>query len=77
MLQNGDIELVRITWVLGCQEPQKANVIFENSTFEIAYRENFVKIKKLIRFGQKCSNLGIWAQKFQKQMSGLKSGPLK
>ena len=42
----------------------KANVRFESSTFKIEYRQNFVKIWKLIRFGPKCPNLCIWAGKF-------------
>ena len=35
------------------------NVRFEVSTFEIGYSRNYVKIRKLIRFGAKCSSLGI------------------
>ena len=35
----------------------KANVRFDISTFKIEYRQNFVKIRKLIRFGPKCPNL--------------------
>ena len=55
----------------------KTNVRFETGTFEIGYWQNFVKISKLIRFGPKCLNLGIWAPNFHKPMSNLKSGPLK
>ena len=51
----------------------KTKIRFEISTFEIGYRQNFVKIRKLIIFGPKCPNLGIWAQNFQKQMANLKS----
>ena len=36
---------------------------FEISTFETGYRQNFVKIKKLILFGTKSLNFGFWAQK--------------
>ena len=32
------------------------------------YRQNFVKVRKLIFFGPKCPNLGIWPQNFRKQM---------
>ena len=55
----------------------KTGVRFETSTFEIGYRENFVKIKKSIAFGPKCTNLGIWAQTFGKRMSDLKSATSK
>ena len=34
--------MVCVNWVIGCQQPQKANVWFEIITFEIAYRKNFV-----------------------------------
>ena len=50
----------------------KNNVRFEISTFEIGYMRNFAKIRKLILFGPKCENLGIWAQNFRKIMSDLK-----
>ena len=40
----------------------KTNNKFEISTSEIGYMGNFVKIRSLILFGQKCPNLGIWAQ---------------
>ena len=49
------------------------NVRFKISTFEIGYMQNFVKIRKLILFDLKCLLLEIWAQTFQKPMSGLKS----
>ena len=55
----------------------KTSVRFENSTFDKGHRENFVKIKKLTPFDPKCTNLGIWAQKPEKQMSDLKSAPSK
>ena len=44
----------------------KTNVRFEISTFEIGYKGNFVKIRKLILFGPKCPNVSIWAQNFGK-----------
>ena len=44
---------------------------------KIAYRQNFVKTKKLILFGPKCSDLGIWARNFRKQRSDLQSAPSK
>ena len=53
------------------------NVRFENITFEVGYKRNLGKIRKLILFGPKYLNLGIWAQHFGKQMSDLKSAPLK
>ena len=49
----------------------KINVKFKISTFEIEYMRNFVKIRKLIFFGLKCPNLGIWAENFQRQMTNL------
>ena len=55
----------------------KTNVRFEISTFEIGCMRNFAKIRKLILFGSKCTNLGIWARNFRKPMSGLKSAPSK
>ena len=59
------------------QNFQKTKVRLEISTFKIQYRQNFVKIRKLIYFGPKCPNFGIWAQKFRKPMSNLKSAPSK
>ena len=53
------------------------NVRFEISTFEIGYRQNFAKIRKLIIFDPKCPYLGIWAQNFQIPMSDLKSAQSK
>ena len=53
----------------------KTNVRFEISTFEIWYKGNFVKIRKLIPFGPKYPN--VWAQNFGKQMSDLRSAPSK
>ena len=76
-LQNGDIELVRLTWVPGCYELQKVNVRFETSIFEIGCRQNFVKIRKLILFDAKWPYLGIWDHNFQKPMSDLKSAQWK
>ena len=32
----------------------KINIRFEINTFEIGYRQNFVKIRKLILFDPKC-----------------------
>ena len=55
----------------------KANVGFEISTFKIKYKQNFVKVRKLILFDPKCPYLGIWAQTFRKTMSDLKSAPSK
>ena len=55
----------------------KTNVRLEISSFQIGCRPNFIKIKKLIPFGPKYPNLSIWAQKFGKPMSNLKSSPLK
>ena len=40
----------------------KTNVGFEIRTMNIWCQQNFVKIRKLIRFSPKCLNLGIWAQ---------------
>ena len=73
-MQKGDIELVQVAWVLSCKEP---HVRFEISTFKTGYRQNFVKIRKLILFGQKCPNLGTWVKNFGKQMTDLKSAPSK
>ena len=42
----------------------KTNVRFEISTFEIAYKQNFIKINKVIVFGPKFLNFGIWARNF-------------
>ena len=50
---------------LGDSEGQK--VKFEISAFEIGYRQNFVKIKKLILFDKKCSYPGICSKNFQNQ----------
>ena len=55
----------------------KTNVRFEISTFEIGYMRNYVKIRKLIPFGPKVLNLGIWAHNLGKQMSDFKSAPSK
>ena len=55
----------------------KTSVKFEISTFEIVYMQNFIKIRKLILFGPKCPNLGIWAKTFRKPMSDLKSASWK
>ena len=51
----------------------KTNVRFEISTFETVHMRNFIKIGRLILFGIKCQNLGIWAQNFRKPMLDLKS----
>ena len=51
----------------------KASVKFKTSTSRIGYLQNFVKIRKLILFGLKCPNFGIWDQNFRKQMTNLKS----
>ena len=48
------------------------NVRFEISTFEKAYRQNFIKIKMLILFGPKCPSLRIWAKNIRKTISNLK-----
>ena len=47
----------------------KTNDKFEISTFKISYMQSFVKIRKLILFGQKCQNLGIWAQNLKNEAS--------
>ena len=47
------------------------------STFETVRMQNFIKIGKLILFGPKCPNLGIWARNFQKPMTDLKLAPSK
>ena len=51
----------------------KTNIRFEICIFEIGFRQNFVKIRKLILFGPKYLHFGIWARNFQKPMSNLKS----
>ena len=56
---------------LGIRQAKKANVRFEISPSKIVYRPNFVKINKLLFFGTKCLNFGIWARKFGKQISHL------
>lgn len=40
----------------------KGNIRFEGSTFEIRYVRNFVKTRKVIRFGAKCPYLSskVW-----------------
>ena len=55
----------------------KTNVRFEISTFEVGYKVNFIKIRKLIFFDTKGPNLSISVQHFEKQMSDLKSAPSK
>ena len=55
----------------------KTNVRFEINTFEIRYKVNFVKIRKLMFLDPKCPNLGIWAQNFGKQVPDLKSAASK
>ena len=55
-----------------CSTFSKTKVKLGSSTFEIGYIQNFVKIRNLILFGQKCSNLGIWARNFRKQMPDTK-----
>ena len=55
----------------------KANIRFEINTFKIGYMRNFAKIRKLILFGPKYPNLGIWAQNFPKPMSELELAPSK
>ena len=42
----------------------KTNVSFETSTFKIGCRQNFVKIRKLTRFGPK---FGLLGSKFEKR----------
>ena len=51
----------------------KTIVRFEISIFEIGYRQNFVKIRKLILFDLKYPYSEIWDQNFRKPMSDLKS----
>ena len=70
-------ELLGVVWVLGCQEPQKANDRFEIRTFEIGYIRNLVKIRKLILFGPKLPKFGHLGSKLGKQMKDLKSVPSK
>ena len=55
----------------------KTNVRFEIRTFEIGYKGNFVKIRKLTFFDSKCPYLGFRAQNFRKQIPDLKSAPSK
>ena len=50
-----------------CSQFWKTNVRFEIINFEIGYKWNFVKNRKLILSGPKCPKLGIWAQNFGKQ----------
>ena len=55
------------------------NVRFENSTSEIGYRQNFVKIRKLKLFDAKCLYLEIWRfglKHFKNTMSHLKISTL-
>ena len=53
--------------------PKFSKVRFEIRIFEIVYGQNFVIIGKLIVFGPKCPNLGIYGQNFRKPVSNLKS----
>ena len=63
-------------WHLGSNF-SKNDVRFEISTFEIGCMRNFIKNRKLTLFGQKCPNLGIWAQNLRKPMSDLTLAPSK
>ena len=45
----------------------KTNVRFEISILETGYKQNFVKIRKLIPFGSKCPNLGTWTRNLKKE----------
>ena len=45
----------------------KTNNKFEISTFKKGYMRNFVKISKLILFGQKYRNLDISTQNFKNE----------
>ena len=76
-LQKEKTELVGVAWALGCHESQKANVRFEISTFEIWYKRNLVKIRKLILFGPKYLNLAFVLKILEGKMSDLKSSPSK
>ena len=55
----------------------KTNARFETSTSKTEYKQSFIRITKIILFGPKCSNMGIWAQDFREQMSDSKSVPWK
>ena len=55
----------------------KTNARFETSTFKNRIQASFIRITKIILFGPKCSNMGIWPQNFWKQMSDSKSVPWK
>ena len=51
----------------------KTNVRFEIRTFQIGYRKNFVKIKKIILFDPNSLNFEMWTQNFRKPVSDLKA----
>ena len=42
----------------------KTNARFETSTFKNRIQASFIRITKIILFGPKCSNMGIWPQNF-------------
>ena len=45
----------------------KTNIRFEISIFKISYKQNLVKIRKLIPFGPRYPNLGIWAENLKNE----------
>ena len=51
---------------LGSKFP-KTNDKFESSIFRIGYMRNFMKSRKLILFGPKRPNLGIWARNLKNE----------
>ena len=54
---------------LGTRLLRTKNISFDVSTFEIAYRQNFFKSRKLTLFDAKCPHLRIRAQNFWKHVS--------
>ena len=51
------------------------NIRFERTTFKTGYRENVLKIRKLIIFDKKYLKSRIWTPIFQKPMSDFKQAP--
>ena len=75
---TGDIRYVM--WYVLAQNTQiwwlglkifKKNDRFENSTFEIGYKQDFVKVRKLIIFGPKMPKFGHLGSKFLKTNVGF------
>ena len=50
---------------------------YEISTFELGYKQNFVKMRKLILFGPTSPHLGIWARNCRKQIVRFEISTLK